>query len=90
MFQSRLEEEEFSTANDAALCRAIAAENAVEAHFLGSLSALLFLLLLGEWQNFELVDWHLLGAGFPIYHLYKAFKSRDKAFEMYQKHINER
>jgi hypothetical protein len=58
--------------------------------FLGSLSVILFLLLLGEWQNFELIDWHLLGAGFPIYYSYKAFKSRDLPFENHQKSINER
>ena len=83
MFKSKLEEEQFSTSRDAVLHRAIAAELAFESHLIGGTAVVTFLILLGEWQNYQPIDWHLLGVLLPIYSIYKAYKLRNEALKNY-------
>lgn len=83
MFKSNLEEEQFSTSRDAILHRAIAAELRLESHLLGGTAVLMFLVLLGKWQNYQPLDWHLFGAILPVFYIYKAYKFRNAALKNY-------
>lgn len=76
-----LEEESFSTAKDACLHRAILASARFEASLLGAIGLSIFFLLLGEWNHFDVIDWHLLALLLPVYNISKEWKKKRKAEE---------
>ena len=74
-----IEEEEFTSIKDAHLHRALLASTRFQATLLGSMGLAVFFLLLGEWKNFNTIDWHLLGLLLPAYNLYNEWKVKTKA-----------
>ncbi len=73
--KDKLEDEEFTSALDAKLHRAILAKMRLQASLVGLMGFIAFIFLLGEWNSFGFINWHLLAAIFPLNLVYKDWKS---------------
>lgn len=84
MFKSSFDDESFSSVKDAILHRAIMAEYMFESSILSGISISLFIILIGQWQGYDLIDWHLIGLIAPIHIIVTANKAKQKAIKAFQ------
>lgn len=84
MFKSSFDDESFSTVKDAVLHRAIMTECMFESSILSGISISLFIILIGQWQDYALIDWHLIGLVIPLNIVVKASNSKQKAIKAFQ------
>ncbi|WP_323847033.1 hypothetical protein [Microbulbifer magnicolonia] len=69
--KTQLYNEEFSSVKDTLLHSALLARMRLQASVVGLMGFIAFIILIGEWNNIGLVNWHLLAVAFPLHIVYK-------------------